>query len=546
MNIIIPLGGKSLRFLNEGYTTPKAMIKIFNKTMIQHVLDNISVDRDDKIYIIYHKILNDYEFVSFMYNHYPTIRLIRLEHDTSGASETLMIGLRNILHNVTENDGINLKKCMVLDCDTFYTEDIINIFRKSQENMVFYTKKQNEPPIYSYILLDETSHIIDIAEKQKISDNANTGAYAFNDIEELYKYCKYVIENKNYSSNEPYTSCVIHQMLQNNCKFKGYELNSNQVFSLGTPTELTQYMNNTFAFLFDLDGTMVITDNIYFDVWSKILSKYNIKLTNDIFQKYIQGNNDKRVVNTLLPNIVIDLNELSREKDSRFIENIDKLKKVDGIEDMLNMINHMGHKCCIVTNCNRTVANAIVNHLGIKKYIDFIISGDECTYGKPSPMPYLKAILQYDGIKNEKCFIFEDSKSGILSGKSVNPKCLIGMETTYTADELINYGVNITLKNYTGPKKIIDNLINSRTLSDINKIKQMIKKSLLIDISEIDDIIIDDNKLKGGFIADVISVIIKEKNNMHKYVLKHESTSANSLSNMAKQLDLYEREYYFY
>ena len=58
MNIIIPLGGKSLRFLNEGYTTPKAMIKIFNKTMIQHVLDNISVDRDDKIYIIYHKILS--------------------------------------------------------------------------------------------------------------------------------------------------------------------------------------------------------------------------------------------------------------------------------------------------------------------------------------------------------------------------------------------------------------------------------------------------------------------------------------------------------
>lgn len=57
---------------------------------------------------------------------------------------------------------------------------------------------------------------------------------------------------------------------------------------------------------------------------------------------------------------------------------------------------------------------------------------------------------------------------------------------------------------------------------------------------------INDIKLKGGFIADVIScVIITEVDSIY-LILKHENETNNDLSNMAKQLDLYNREYYFY
>ena len=125
---------------------------------------------------------------------------------------------------------------------------------------------------------------------------------------------------------------------------------------------------NAKAFLFDLDGTIVITDDIYFNVWFSILKRYNIELTNDIFQKFIQGNNDKYVINSLLPNINIDLKELSKEKDSIFIENINKIKLVEGIENVIKSIKMHGHNCCIVTNCNRIVADLITTFIKIEKY----------------------------------------------------------------------------------------------------------------------------------------------------------------------------------
>jgi len=51
MNIIIPLGGKGERFAKNGYTKPKPLISILDKCMIDHVLDNLNVHEDDKIFI---------------------------------------------------------------------------------------------------------------------------------------------------------------------------------------------------------------------------------------------------------------------------------------------------------------------------------------------------------------------------------------------------------------------------------------------------------------------------------------------------------------
>ena len=76
-----------------------------------------------------------------------------------------------------------------------YQEDIIDIYRNSiYNNAVFYSVKENEKPIYSYIEIDEDRRITDIKEKEKISNNANTGAYCFENIEILCKYCKYILD----------------------------------------------------------------------------------------------------------------------------------------------------------------------------------------------------------------------------------------------------------------------------------------------------------------------------------------------------------------
>jgi beta-phosphoglucomutase-like phosphatase (HAD superfamily)/choline kinase len=535
MNIIIPLGGKGERFSKNGYTQPKPLIQIFDKCIIEYVLDNLLLLHNIKVFIIYNKKLDDYDFSQFINNKYPFIQLITI-NDTKGATETLFLGIDQILNNY-----FYYNKCLILDCDTFYTEDVVNIFNDSDESIVFYTTNFDENPIYSYIELNDDYNIINIREKHKISDNANTGAYAFTDINVLYDYCKYVLDNNITFNNEPYISCVISEMIKSNLIFKGYELKEENVFSLGTPNAVNKYIDNTYAFLFDLDGTLVITDEIYYDVWYEILIGYNIILTNEIFKNYIQGNNDKYVLNVLLKNSDLSSSELSKLKDDLFIKNICKIKIIDGIYDIINQIKVLGHKICIVTNCNKNVANEIIKYIKIDHLIDFIISSDDCIHGKPNIEPYEKAIKKYN-IDNKKCFIFEDSKSGLLSGKCVNPKLLIGIETIYDNNELKKYCVDLSIKNYCNID--INNLIYNEK-NNINYLKNIIKNSSIID--DIKYVLLDENKLKGGFIADVLSFkIITNDNNVYSQILKYENIQENNLSSIAKSLKLYEREYYFY
>ena len=535
MNIIIPLGGKGERFSKNGYLHPKPLIPIFEKCMIEYVLDNLNILDNNNVFIIYNTNLDNYNFSDYITKKYPFINLIKI-NDTSGAVETLYLGIDSILNKHTYHD-----KCLILDCDTFYTQDIINIFNNSPDNMVFYTKNYDSNAVYSYIELNNESIITNIREKIKISDNANTGAYAFTDIKVLYQYCKHVLDNNITFNNEPYTSCVISEMIKSKMVFKGYELKDQNVFSLGTPSVVKKYIENTYAFLFDLDGTLVLTDDIYFDVWSQILINYNIVLTDEIYAKYIRGNNDKYVVNTLLKNVNISLNELSCAKDALFIQYIHKIKVIDGIYDIINEIKLNGYKICIVTNCNKVVATEIIKYININKYVDFIISSTDCINGKPDTEPYKSALKRYN-ITSDKCLIFEDSKSGILSAKGVSPKLLIGLETIYTSSDLINYGVHVSIKNFC-------NLNISKLISEqnniINELKNSIKRSSFI--KNIKDIYIYDDKLKGGFIADVIKFKINTYDDKsYSQILKYENQQDNGLSKMAKQLDLYEREYYFY
>ena len=243
MNIIILCGGKGERFLKNGYDQPKPLIKILDKCMIEYVIDNLNIYNDDNVFIIYNTNLDNYQFCDIINNKYPFINFIKIT-DTKGATESLCIGLSNIMKNYKFNE-----KCLILDCDTFYTNDIINIFRNSNNNVIYYTKNYESNPIYSYIKLNDDNLIVDIKEKNKISDNANTGAYAFNDIKILYQYCNNILDNNITFNNEPYISCVINEMIKNNITFYGNELDEKYVFSLGTPLAVNNYINKTFQTL---------------------------------------------------------------------------------------------------------------------------------------------------------------------------------------------------------------------------------------------------------------------------------------------------------
>lgn len=523
MNIILPLGGLGERFAKQGYIEPKPLINIDGIPMIKYVLSNLHTNYDDQIFIIYNKdFLQDNAFINKIHEINPKIQCIPTT-PTKGAAETIYNGIKYIL----DNNLPHFNKTLCCDCDTFYTADIVSLFRNCPNNAVFFTVNTEPTPIYSYICMDSCNNITQIAEKRKISDNANTGAYGFNSIYELYKTCEYILQTGITFNGEPYTSCVIEAMIVQGQIFKGIELDSAHVFSLGTPEAVEIYKNRTYCFMFDLDGTIAHTDQVYYKVWKQIIPD----LTDEIFNNFIKGNTDSYVNDVLCAN-KYNMYELMALKDSLFLQNLQQIYEVKGIVDFTKKIKNDGHHICVVTNSNRDVAINILKHLNLHDKMDFVITNNDCLKGKPDREPYEKAMNIY-GCNMNRIIIFEDSKSGLLSAKQIQPVAIIGITTNYTTNELLKYGATHTIDSY----EYLDHRDYIKMCSEKTNLQQCLQKhfpSSTIDIESI--------KMKGGFIADVVCIKIDGKS----YVFKYENTEVNGLSSMAKQLDLYNREYDFY
>jgi capsule biosynthesis phosphatase len=253
MNILIPIGGIGQRFKDENYLYPKPLISVLGKPMIYKVIENLNTTEEDTIYIAYNNQLKEYNFEDLINFWFPNknIKFVSLNKLTRGASETIFDCLNEIPNKELD------KEFLILDCDTFYEEDIVSTYKKSpNKNLIFYFKDTTPNPIFSYIKLDGKT-VTSIKEKQKISDNANTGAYGFSSGHLLKDYISQILS----LDKELYVSYIYDKMLSDKKKITSHRVSN--FHCVGTPLQLQIYCNNNKAdskplrICFDFDNTLV-------------------------------------------------------------------------------------------------------------------------------------------------------------------------------------------------------------------------------------------------------------------------------------------------
>ena len=268
MIIIIPLGGVGERFKKSGYKNPKALIKIFGKPILYYLLDNLNLQDIDFICIPYNNEYSFYNFEETLIHHYPNIKFkfIKLVNNTEGAAETINIGLKHI--------GDIDKPVLCLDGDNFYTTDIIKLW--DFKNKIFTFKDLNDTNIYSYVNIQE-DRVIDIIEKEKISNNACSGAYGFSSSKQLLKYTQKILDNKIKQKGEYYTSTIIREMIKDEFIFYNENIDINNYHCLGTPIQVRHFYNN-YPKISSIDNKCNITiQRICFDLDNTLVSYPKIK-----------------------------------------------------------------------------------------------------------------------------------------------------------------------------------------------------------------------------------------------------------------------------
>ena len=295
-----------------------------------------------------------------------------------------------------------------------------------------------------------------------------------------------------------------------------------------------------FTLLFDLDGTLVNTDNIYCEVWNELLRDYDLTCNMSFFNNFIKGKNDALFLKYLIPNISSnEITNISFKKDELFIKKIETNKPLILIEGAYEFIeSYKNNNIAIITSCNKKSALYILQYTNIYQFIKLLITADDCNNHKPHPEPYLKAIDYFNADKN-KCIIFEDSYSGFTSAinSGVPNICIIKNKDTYK-ELLDNDYYKILNYNNINFEAIIKKIYNNDLI--LNKIGDLLNYYPNLIIKKYNN-----TNMKCGYICDIQSMKLVYNNKEEEIIIKI-SNLDNELSKIAIELDMYNNEIKFY
>jgi glucose-1-phosphate thymidylyltransferase len=209
VKVIIPLAGKGTRLRPHTLTTPKPMLRVAGKPVMDYVLDDVRKlgDVDEVIYITGHlKEAVELHAKSA----YPDMKASFIEQQvqdgTAGA-----VGLARSRVD---------QPVLIIFVDTIFDADL-SVIRTSKDDGILWTKVVDDWHRYGVIVADESGHMTKIVEKpsEPISKRANIGLQYIRNWKLLFEGIDHVMKQPK-NKGEWYLTDAFQYMVDKGAKLK--------------------------------------------------------------------------------------------------------------------------------------------------------------------------------------------------------------------------------------------------------------------------------------------------------------------------------------
>ncbi len=170
---------------------------------------------------------------------------------------------------------------------------------------------------------------------------------------------------------------------------------------------------NLQALVFDFDGLIVDTENPGFISWQELYSRFGSTLTLDDWRHatgYVGGFDPGIHLEKLLQK-QLDWSRFAPERDARNWELTLRAKTLPGIELLMSSAKKHQIAIGVASNSEFGWVDGGLQRLGLRGYVDAIVTRDMVINPKPAPDIYLKAV-QTLGASPKNAVALEDSEPG--------------------------------------------------------------------------------------------------------------------------------------
>jgi len=241
MQIIITLAGKSKRFYEAGYSKPKFILELKDKTILEHVVSMFDTTNDDFYFVLNKEQNQEFpEIATFLNKIVNKSNLITIDaHDRGPNFSALQV------KNIKKDDEL-----IISYCDFFVKWDYARFKREVYGYEAAIPAFKGFHPasfgntFYAYMKLDNDDNLIELKEKSSFTEKrhlepASAGIYYFKNWSVFRKYAEKVEQNGYENLKEGYVSLLSNPMVKDGLKVKVTFVE--KFICLGTPEDYYQY-----------------------------------------------------------------------------------------------------------------------------------------------------------------------------------------------------------------------------------------------------------------------------------------------------------------
>lgn len=185
LHLIMPMAGSGSRFTQNGFYTPKPLIKINNKPFFVWSVYSIIkfIDIIDITFVILQEHIDRFYIDQKILEYFPNSKLITIPYVLDGAALTCM----EACNAITDDNYI-----LFNDCDHMFMSTSLNDFfsisniEHCDAGLVTFESKE---PQFSFVQFDDKGDICGTIEKKCVSNRAIIGAYLFKNATTYQKAC---------------------------------------------------------------------------------------------------------------------------------------------------------------------------------------------------------------------------------------------------------------------------------------------------------------------------------------------------------------------
>jgi NDP-sugar pyrophosphorylase family protein len=235
INILIPMAGRRLFFSENEFPFPKPLIEIGQRTMIEHVIQNLASVGGDPRFIF---ILSNTDCRKFHLDSTLNLiagdqcRIIRLDNETKGAVCSALMAINHIN---------NENPLIIANSDQLFDDSVPEMIAELQSADAGVVTFESVHPRWSYVRLDGEGFVVETAEKRPISREAIAGLYFFRYGRDFVQAAMRSIQKDSSLNGNFYIAPTLNELILEGKKIRVTKVASHRYHTFYTPQRIKEY-----------------------------------------------------------------------------------------------------------------------------------------------------------------------------------------------------------------------------------------------------------------------------------------------------------------